>query len=365
MKYIKYFENAAAVGSGVDVDLPNVAYLDGKNVVFAPGNSGTATLEVDANTGNLQVMPPPDYSSMYLTLEFLEDGGLNYKRKGSTMSSQFQLSVNGGGWTTINTGYTMPVSAGDKIRLKGERTATGSSIYVTFDATGNFKAYGNIMSMAYGDNFVGQVDLTGKDYVFQKLFENNTKLVDASNLILPATTLASYCYQYMFAGCTSLATAPALPATTLAQSCYFYMFFNASSLATAPALPSTTLAASCYYGMFQGCSSLTTVPVTLPATALTTYCYSNMFQGCTSLTTAPTLPATTLANYCYQGMFYGCTNLNYIKAMFTTKPMSDYTGNWVSGVAATGTFVKNSAATWTTTGASGIPTGWTVQTADA
>jgi hypothetical protein len=65
-------------------------------------------------------------------------------------------------------------------------------------------------------------------------------------------------------------------------------------------------------------------------------------------------------------MFNGCTNLNYIKAMFTTAPSSSYLSNWVSGVSASGTFVKNSAATWENTfGPSAIPTGWTVETASA
>jgi hypothetical protein len=64
-------------------------------------------------------------------------------------------------------------------------------------------------------------------------------------------------------------------------------------------------------------------------------------------------------------MFNGCTKLNYIKAMFTTTPSNTYTQNWVSGVAATGTFVKNSAATWNVTGVNGVPSRWTVQTASA
>jgi hypothetical protein len=64
-------------------------------------------------------------------------------------------------------------------------------------------------------------------------------------------------------------------------------------------------------------------------------------------------------------MFNGCANLNYIKAMFTTTPSTTYTSGWVNGVAATGMFVKNSAATWTTTGVNGVPTGWTVETASA
>ena len=87
-----------------------------------------------------------------------------------------------------------------------------------------------------------------------------------------------------------------------------------------------------------------------------------MFKGCTSLINAPVLPALTLNSGCYGSMFDGCSNLTYIKAMFTSMPSSD-TYNWVKGVSATGTFVKNSAATWDVTGNDGIPSGWTVQTA--
>ena len=62
-------------------------------------------------------------------------------------------------------------------------------------------------------------------------------------------------------------------------------------------------------------------------------------------------------------MFYGCSKLNYVKAMFTDIPSGVYPfDNWLKNVSATGTFVKNSAATWTNEQV-GIPTGWTVQTA--
>ena len=86
----------------------------------------------------------------------------------------------------------------------------------------------------------------------------------------------------MLALCTSLTTAPALPATTLASECYEYMFMNCTSLTTAPSLPATTLANRCYRQMFDGCTSLTTAPE-LPATTLTEECYRYMFNGCTNL----------------------------------------------------------------------------------
>jgi hypothetical protein len=64
-------------------------------------------------------------------------------------------------------------------------------------------------------------------------------------------------------------------------------------------------------------------------------------------------------------MFYGCKKLNWIKAMFTTTPSTSYTNNWLYNVASTGTFVKNASATWTTSGAHGVPSGWTIQTASS
>ena len=88
-----------------------------------------------------------------------------------------------------------------------------------------------------------------------------------------------------------------------------------------------------------------------------------MFWNCTSLTTAPELPATTLASECYSGMFNGCTSLNYIKCLTTDISASNYTYDWVKGVASTGTFVKAAGMTSWKTGTSGIPRGWTVQDA--
>ena len=89
-----------------------------------------------------------------------------------------------------------------------------------------------------------------------------------------------------------------------------------------------------------------------------------MFANCTSLVTAPVIKATTFSGqYACNYMFNNCSRLNYIKAMFTATPGNGYTSSWVNGVAATGTFVKNSSATWNVTGTSGIPSGWTVETA--
>ena len=179
--------------------------------------------------------------------------------------------------------------------------------------------------------------------------------------VLPAKTLAGYCYHSMFRGCKNLKTTPDLPVVSLADYCCAYMFYGCSSLTAAPALPAKTLTPSCYYLMFYNCSSLTTVPA-LPATTLASNCYYGMFRYCTTLETAPALPAITLTTNCYSYMFYGCSLLSYVSAAFTTTPGTGYTDNWLSSVAADGTFVKNIDASWDVSGASGIPTNWTIET---
>ena len=315
MKYLKKFENHSQYEAYLEegMILPNVSHCITENHVhYNP--------------------IPHDYSQDYLTFVAKEDGTFTFISQNNNVISY--STDNGTTWTE---GNSIEVSNGDKVMWKGTMTPPSYDGIGRFSATGNFDVQGNMMSLLHGDDFKGKTDLTGKNYAFYRLFYNNTKVVNSENLSLPATTLASVCYYYMFYGCTSLTTAPELPATTLATQCYEYMFSNCSKLTTAPELPATTLANSCYKGMFSSCTNLTTAP--------------------------SILPATTLANSCYQYMFEGCTNLNYIKAMFTTTPSTTYTSNWVSGVSASGTFVKNSAATWTTTGVDGVPSGWTVETA--
>jgi hypothetical protein len=64
-------------------------------------------------------------------------------------------------------------------------------------------------------------------------------------------------------------------------------------------------------------------------------------------------------------MFQNCTNLSYIKCLATNLSASSCVSNWVNGVAASGTFVKKTGVSAWTTGSSGIPSGWTVQTANS
>ena len=295
----------------------------------------------------------------YLTIEANEDG-----LTASLSVNACEYCVDGdGNWKTLSAGTaTESINTGQTLSFRGNLTPNSSKGIGTFTINKKCNLKGNCMSMLFGDNAANNYSLSGRNYAFYNLFYGCSNLVNISSNFLPATTLADSCYYNMFYNCSSLTTAPELPATTLASNCYDSMFYNCSSLTTAPNLPATTLASNCYYAMFRGCASLTTAPE-LPATTLENNCYQNMFYGCTSLTTAPELSATTLADYCYSYMFYNCKKLNYIKMLATNISASNCLNNWVKGVSSTGTFVKNAAMTSLPTGASGIPSGWTVQNA--
>ena len=444
----------------------------------------------------------------YLAFLALEDGEITFNYGSDidvSMIREMEYSFDKENWETItaNPGdsITAEVSVGDIVYWRGDNASFNTSFsgdkYSYFETTCKVDVMGNVVSLfeKNPDNFSGFT--TANNYDFACLF-SETLIVNAKDLILPyttlasgcyremfmmcehlitaprlnATTLASTCYRQMFDGCTSLKTPPRLPATTLAGSCYREMFANCTSLIRTPKLDATTLANYAYYAMFSGCTSLnkayalkadeiangcymamfakctalqspprihasivgssgcaymfsactslaisgelsaetistyayyrmfmrctslvsTTqiLPATtiydycyqgmyynctsllrcpqLPATEMKLHCYRDMFALCTSLTASPVLPALTLETGCYSCMFSGCSNLNYIIAMFTSTPTTGLTTGtthyWVHNVASTGTFVKNVDASWTNTGVSGVPTGWTIITTE-
>ncbi len=315
-----------------------------------------------------------------LTLEATTDGTIMVYEPKSGM----KYSKNGAIATMIGS-TTISVTAGDKVQFYGNGTSiTCYRETKIFGGTAKCIVYGNIMSLVDEENFDTATTLIGKG-AFERLFEGNAMLTDASGLILPATILKESCYEGMFKDCTSLTTAPALRATNLAYCCYSGMFDGCSSLTAAPALPAFTLAECCYENMFYCCTSLTSAPALpatklaeecycdmfngctgliaapeLPATTLTNYCYRSMFEGCTGLIAAPELPATELAAYCYKEMFYGCTKLASVTCLATDIRATDCTTDWLSDVAATGVFIAaNDEVPWKRNSASGIPSGWT------
>ena len=295
-----------------------------------------------------------------LTFEAKGNGSISFN---NYASGAVTYTVNGGSAQTIAAGSAenINVNTGDKVCFYGDNATYNNS---NFNCTEDCYIYGNIMSLINSTDYATATTLTAND-TFLGMFQGNDKIYSHASkaLVMPATTLTSGCYNYMFGNCENLTRAPELPATTLADYCYTGMFMYCTRLSSAPELPATTLAYGCYSVMFYGCTSLTSAPA-LPATTLAADCYYNMFYNCTSLTTAPELPATTLTSNCYRGMFDGCSNLNSVTCLATDISASNCTDNWLNGagssVTGTKTFYKHASMTGWTEGASGIPSGWTI-----
>lgn len=252
--------------------------------------------------------------------------------------SGLEYSINGGiSWETLATGGTTPtIQVNNTILLRANFSSGNSSTgNGTITSPAVFKASGNIMSLVYGDNFVGQTSLSGKDYVFKSLFKNSG-LGNVSDLIIPATTLSTGCYASLFEGNSNLVSVPSnlLPATTMESYAYQRIFADCVSLQYAPMLPATTLASYCYSSAFSSCSSLREFPA-LNATNLAPYCYSAMFNY-SHISSIPSgyLPATTLQEGCYQNMF--ANSLSYLTSVpsdllpATNVPSYAYNGMFIN-----------------------------------
>ena len=309
----------------------------------------------------------------YFYIESLGDGNtvsvVNVVNESSGISHTptLEYSTDKNIWNTITfntslgthtTELPIKLNTGGKMYFRNDtgKFSSSNNKYISFLSSVESNVGGDIRTLS---NYLDvNSETTPKSNMFRNLFYNNKFIVDASNLRLPYTTLASACYVGMFGGCSKLTVAPILPATTLESACYGSMFRYCTSLTTAPELPATTLENDCYGSMFENCTALTTAPA-LPATTLANGCYSGMFDSCTSLTSAPELPATTLVDYCYQLMFWGCTSLNSVTVYADDNSAYNCTDRWLSRVASSGTFNNLGSATYTTDSPSGIPSGWT------
>ncbi len=152
------------------------------------------------------------------------------------------------------------------------------------------------------------------------------------------------------------------PVTEMADKCYMQMFRNCTSLTRAPQFRVESTAYRCCYNMFRKCSGLKDVSgIELPAMTLSVDCYRELFRECSNLAVdAPVLPAPTLVQECYRQMFSDA-KVTSITCLATDISAPNCLQNWVSNIkTGNGTFYKAPGMTSWTTGASGIPSGWTV-----
>jgi len=320
----------------------NVDFVNWKKNNVNIGTSTYVQTTINNNSVILASFEVDDYEHCYLTVENIGDtlnnisilyaDNGNYQCPTQSMTIQYRIN-NTGVWKNATVSKSITPQTIATLRINDTISFRNFSVcgyVVSIYGSTDCKVYGNIMSLlplhynsssSTNDVYYGNLTnvLSSQEkfaYLFAYRYNNVPHIIDASDLLLPATTLSSECYKRMFEivsnaqelGITSLIYPPALPATTLSERCYDGMFAYCISLTSAPVLSANVLAPYCYYNMFAGCTSLTSAP-SLYATTMVRSCYEGMFQGCTSLVTAPSLPATTLAEGCYRLMFQACYGL--------------------------------------------------------
>ncbi len=247
-------------------------------------------------------------------------------------ATNIEYSTDAKHWSSTKPG----IPANGKLYMRANATHWGTYRQngAHLASSNNFAVGGNIMSLLYGSSFTGneRVFPTNTSRTFSGMFMGTTKLIDASNLLLPATTLANYCYEWMFREDTNLLTPPTtLPATTLTEGCYGWMFSCCENLTTTLELPSAiqTVDANSYIYMYEHCFKITTAFV----------------------------PGTPNSSQAMEGMFADDRMLSSVTVTATNWIAQSY---WMRGVAATGTFTKPSG-TSIPVGSNGIPNAnWTV-----
>ena len=249
-------------------------------------------------------------------------------------------------WTTTTISGTVTfgtINTGQKIIFKGTnaRFAIAYDNYNFFDATKQFKVYGNIMSLFNGDDFKENSEFDSSTTHHCAGLLRSTYLVDASNLILPSLTIYSSSYNGMFRGDTALQYGPQMLATTPISTGTEHcssMFEGCINLEEAIDINFTTLAKQCCFRMFL---MHRTSKITTP-----------------KMTKSPILRCATGVSGCYDEMFKGNGNLVEVTCLLAND--SAATNNWLVNVSSAGTFYKSSLKTNWPTNASGVPSGWTI-----
>lgn len=290
---------------------------------------------------------PHDYSLDYFTVESLEDNNtISFNKSGSPSNISISYSIdNGSTWTDLTLSSSTPLSTvntGGKILIKGvnNRISTAWNNYYRIHTSKTFKVYGNAMSLLFGSDFINNSEFASSTtHHLCGLFYGTTTLIDASNLILPATVCRASCYNGMFRGCTNLITAPQLPATQSANECYGSMFEGCINLEVAPEINLVNMSSQCCKRMF--CMDRNN-KITTP-----------------KMTKSPILRCATTAANCYDEMFKGNGNLVEVTCLMTNDAFC--TQDWLTNVGTNGVFKKSPLKTNWSIGANAVPSGWTIE----
>lgn len=261
---------------------------------------------------------------------------VSFYKNGSQV--QFEYSTDMINWTSAT---SVTVSSSSKTYIRSD-SVRSTSMGMMYNRNVPVDVGGNIMSLLTPNSATWIDPQSLSDSAFLMTFygdqSNNSycRIMDAHELILPdLKTFPDKCFDKLFAGNTELKVAPVLPKPE-------------------------KIGARCFAEMFRK-TGITTIDGELTARNLGDYAYYEMFHSCSSLRNTPKIYHFKSSPYCCMEMFYHCNNLSEITCLARDISATDCMKNWVSGVAASGTFIKSSNMSSWPRGTSGIPSGWTVR----
>jgi hypothetical protein len=357
---------------GIDENILYGKAIIVRNASFASNNLGQVTFinepvgptgetEPVGPTGETEPVGPtgetgqtgpiePDYSTQYFTIESLQDSNvITATKSGSQRSPIIYYSLDDGEtWSnqTLSSGTITfgTINTGDKIIFKSNSATWASAWngYNKFNGSKNFKVYGNVMSLLNGDNFINNSEFTaGSAFNLCGLFYETKTIIDASNLILPATTLCESSYNGMFRAAENLVYGPnLLPALDVPKDAYSSMFEACTKLAEGPEILATTV---------SGDSALKNM-----------FCMRRSGDAAAAMTKSPILRITNPQDYgnVYQQLFRGNRNITEVTILAEGTGLSF--DNWLANTPNSGV-IKKLSATTLKSGYNGIPSGWTTE----
>ena len=338
-------------------------YIIVPNISYSLDNLGQVTFinEPVGPTGETEPVGPTgetgqtgpielDYSTQYFTIESLQDNNtITATKQNSQRSPVIYYSLDDGEtWSnqTLSSGTITfgTINTGDKIIFKSNYATWASAwnAYNRFNGSKNFKVYGNIMSLLNGDDFINNSEFTtGSAFNLCGLFYGTTTIIDASNLILPTTTLHESSYNGMFRGADNLVYGPKLlPALDVPKDGYSSMFEACTKLVEGPEILATTV---------SGDTALQRM-----------FCMRRSEDAASAMTKSPILRITNPSSCgnVYKELFRGNRNITEVTILAEGTGLSF--DNWLANTPNSGV-IKKLSTTTLTSGNSGIPSGWTTE----
>ena len=149
--------------------------------------------------------------------------------------------------------------------------------------------------------------------------------------------------------------------TNMTQGCYCGLFESDVNISSARELNIGYASVSQLGlgGMFYGCVSLSVLPALTGIASVGSYGF-NGFARNTAIRGVDVSGVTSVSTNSFLNAFNGCTSLVYVKCPNIVSWSDSIFSGWLENTSPSGTFVKPSDLTVTTSSASGIPSGWTV-----